>query len=169
MLITLEELELHCVVVSETYAPKALDYRGGEVEQIAPLKIDASAELQGAEVRIRGKLQTRVGASCDRCLGRVEIPIQREFDLYYRPMDSIAREEEIEIPKEELDVGFFSGAGIELAEVATEQVILALPMKILCRADCRGLCPRCGAKRNREECRCPPPADDSPFSASKGE
>ncbi len=168
MLITLEELELRRVQVAESYAPGTLDYHGAAFEQVEPLRIDATAELQGAEVRIRGKLRTRVGASCDRCLSRVELPIQREFDLYYRPVETIAREEEIEIPAEELDIGFFSGAGIELADVATEQVILALPMKILCRADCRGLCPTCGANRNLEECHCPPSRDDSPFDALRG-
>lgn len=169
MLITLEELELRRVVVSETYASKALDYHGADFEQLGPLKIDATAELQGAEVRIRGKLQTRVRTSCDRCLARVEIPIQPEFDLYYRPLETIARAEEVEIPAQELDIGFFSGAGIELADVAREQVLLSLPMKILCRADCRGLCPRCGANRNLDECHCPPAGDGSPFAALKGE
>ncbi len=164
MLITLEELEQRSVVVSETYAADALDYRGTEFEQLGPLQIDVRAELQGAEIRLRGRLETRVGAKCDRCLALVEIPVQREFDLYYRPVETIAREEEIEIPSEELDVGFFSGAGIELADVATEQVILSLPMKVLCRADCRGLCPNCGGNRNLEECHCPPPRGDSPFA-----
>jgi uncharacterized protein len=168
--ITLQELELHRVVVSKAYAPGALDYQGAEFRQVGPLQVDAVAELVGSEIRIRGHLGTRLKASCDRCLGPVEIPVARDFDLFYRPMKAIAREEEVEIPEDELEVGFFSGDGIALANVVNEQVTLALPMKVVCRPECLGLCPACGADRNRETCQCSPvPQEDSPFASLKGE
>ncbi len=165
MLITLQELELHRIVVSKTYAAGALDYRGADFRQRGPLKADAVAELVGAEIRIRGHIGARLEVQCDRCLGKVEVPVERDFDLFYRPMKSIAREEEIKIPEDELDVGFFSGDGIVLADVVTEQVILALPMKRVCRVNCLGLCPVCGANRNVEVCHCPTPQADSPFAS----
>jgi uncharacterized protein len=165
--ITLAELELHRVIASENYAPGALDYHGAEFRQAAPLKIDATAELLGAEIRIRGHLATRLEASCDRCLGAVAIPVEHDFDLFYRPVKTIAKEEEIEISEDELGIGFYSGDGIELADVATEQVILSVPMKVICRADCRGLCPVCGANRNLVSCHCPRPREDSPFASLK--
>ena len=169
MRITLAELEIHRVVASETYAPGALDFRGAEFRQAAPLKISATAELEGQEIRIRGRLSTRLSASCDRCLAPVEIPVDRDFDLFYRPLQSIAKEEEIEVPADEMEVGFFSGDGIELADVATEQVILAVPMKVVCSEDCRGLCPVCGGNRNVKLCDCAPPPEDSPFASLKQE
>jgi len=93
--------------------------------------------------------------------------VERDFDLFYRPVASIAREEEVEVPPDELEVGFYSGVGIALAEVVAEQVILSLPMKMVCRTDCLGLCPVCGADRNHENCKCPPPEAGSPFAALK--
>ena len=48
----------------------------------------------------------------------------------------------------------FEGDGLFLADVLAEQVNLALPMKVICSSDCRGLCPHCGANLNNEECRC---------------
>jgi uncharacterized protein len=167
MLISLQELELHRIVVSRTYASGALDFHGAEFRQAVPVLVDAVAELEGSEIRIRGHLRTRLEAPCDRCLQPVEIPIERDFDLLYRPMRSIAREEEIEISADELNVGFYSGEGIPLADVVTEQVILSVPMKVICRPECRGLCPRCGVDRNRETCQCPPPDADSPFASLK--
>jgi uncharacterized protein len=80
-------------------------------------------------------------------------------------VESIARDEEIEVSADELDVGFFSGDGIALADVVTEQVILSMPMKVICRPDCRGLCPVCGADLNRVICDCPKARGDSPFAA----
>jgi uncharacterized protein len=164
--ITVAELELHRIVASETYAPGSLDFHDAAFRQTAPLLINVTAELQGAEIRIRGHLSTKLEASCDRCLGSVEVPVDTDFDLLYRPMQTIAKEEEIEIRGEELEVGFYSGDGIELAEVATEQVILSLPMKVICRADCRGLCPSCGGNLNVTQCDCSvSPHKDSPFAS----
>ena len=168
MLITRHELELHRIEVSKTYAPGVLDYRGAEIRQRGPLKVDAVAELVGPEIRIRGHLGTHLETCCDRCLGPVDTPVERDFDLFYRPVKTIAREEEIEIPEKELEVGFYSGHGIVLSDVVTEQVILSVPMKVVCRAECLGLCPVCGVDRNREACQCPAPQSDSPFASLKG-
>ncbi len=169
MLITRQELELHRVVLSKTYASGTLDYQGAGFRQLGPLKVEAVAELVGSEIRIRGHIGTHLGASCDRCLEAVEFPVERDFDLFYRPVATIAREEEIKISEDELGVGFYSGKGIVLADVVTEQVILAVPMKVVCRAECRGLCPVCGANRNTEVCNCLEPKDESPFASLKGD
>jgi hypothetical protein len=87
-----------------------LDYRDTQFRQAAPLKIDVTAELLGGEIRIHGHLATRLETSCDRCLGAVEIPVSRDFDLFYRPLETIAKEVEVEIPADELEIGFYSGA-----------------------------------------------------------
>jgi len=165
--ITLGQLELHRIVVSKTYGSGALDYHGADFRQTAPLKVEAVAELVGSEVRIRGHLRTRLEACCDRCLVSVAIPVEEEFDLCYRPVSTIAREEEVELPEDELEVGFLSGDGIELADVVTEQVILSVPMKLVCQTDCRGLCPVCGANLNVEKCDCLPTKENSPFAFLK--
>lgn len=168
VLITVQELEVHRIVVSKTYAPGALDYHSAEFRQLGPLAVEAAAELVGSEIRIWGRLGTRLETCCDRCLAAVNLPLARDFDLFYRPIESIAREEEIEIPQKELDIGFYSGPGIQLADVVTEQVILSVPMKVICRPDCRGLCPNCGVNRNLEACHCSPAPGDSPFASLKG-
>jgi uncharacterized protein len=160
-------LEVHPIVVSKTYAAGTLDYHGADFRQAAPLKVDVVAELNGSEIRIRGRVGTSLEACCDRCLVSVAIPVERDFDLSYRPVSTIARAEEVELPEDELDVGFFPGDGIELADVVTEQVILSMPMKVICQADCRGLCPVCGANLNLEKCGCLPTQENSPFSILK--
>ncbi len=128
MFISLEELEFHRVVVSETYASGALDYHGAAFKQLGPIKVSAAAELTGQEIHIQGRIGGRLRAECDRCLAKVEMSLERDFDLYYRPLKTIAREEEVEVPANELNVGFFSDSGIALEDVVTEQVILSVPM-----------------------------------------
>jgi len=165
--ITVEELELHPIAVSRTYTAGTLDCHGTGFFQTAPLKADAMAELVGSEIHIRGRVGTSLEACCDRCLVPVAIPVERDFDLFYRPISTIAKAEEVELPEDELEIGFFSGNGIELADVATEQVILSLPMKVVCQTDCRGLCPVCGANLNSGKCGCLPTPENSPFSFLK--
>jgi uncharacterized protein len=171
VLITLEELQLRRISVSKTYPVGSLDYHGAEFRQVGDLKLDAVAELVGAEIRVRGHLGTVIECSCDRCLGAVQIPVERDLDLSYRPMTEIAREELIEISDDESDVAFYREQGIELADVVSEQVILSIPMKVVCRVDCKGLCPACGANRNLEACNCSklnPERSSSPFSSLLG-
>ena len=169
MRITLAELERHRIIASESYAPGSLDFQGAEFRQAAPVMLNATAELLGAEIRIRGHLTTCLESSCDRCLRAVEIPVSCDFDLFYRPMKTIAKEGEIEVPTDELEIGFYSGDGIELADVATEQVILYVPMKVVCGPGCRGLCPVCRVNLNLTQCACAPPQQGSPFASLKEE
>jgi uncharacterized protein len=164
MLITREELALHSLTINRSYAAGVLDFRDSRFRQIGILRLSALAELAGSDIRLRGRLSARIEAECDRCASPMELSVEPDFDLYYRPVASIAREEEIEIPEDELEVGFYLGAGVELGDAVKEQVILALPMKFLCSPDCRGLCARCGANLNLERCDCPPSRDDSPFA-----
>jgi uncharacterized protein len=164
MLVTPEELALHNLTIDETYPVGALDRRGGKFRQIVSLRIHALAALVGSEIRIRGHFGTRVEVQCDRCAAAVELPLEEDFDLYYRPLSEIAREEEVEIPPEELEVGFYSGEGVDISDLVREQLILALPMKILCAPDCQGLCAICGANLNTEKCHCVAARNDSPFA-----
>ncbi|HET7101731.1 MAG TPA: DUF177 domain-containing protein [Terriglobia bacterium] len=167
MWITLQELELHRVTASKTYEPGALDFKGTKFRQAEPLAVSAEAELTGKEIRVRGHISGALEADCDRCLEQVRMPVELDFDLPYRPMEEIALEEEVEVAEDELTVGFFSGDGVNLADVVREQALLSVPMKIICRPDCRGLCPVCGVNRNDKECDCSSQNKESPFAFLK--
>lgn len=162
MLITREELALRRISIDHTYAQ--LDLSKGELALCGPVRIVGGAELAGEDIRIHGRVDTCVRFACDRCTDQVEIPVSQDFDVVYRPVSEIANGEEVEIPAGELEVGFYDGGGVELDDVIREQVLLALPMKVVCRPDCQGLCPVCGANRNLEPCGCQQPKGESPFS-----
>jgi DUF177 domain-containing protein len=164
VLITVEELKLRPVAIFQTYPAGALDFHTSEFHQVGSLSVQGKAELLGGEVRIRGHMGGRVEQSCDRCLAPVVVPVVCDLDLTYRPMASIAHEREVEVSADELEVGFFSGPGVELNDVVAEQVNLFMPMQVICSENCRGLCPTCGANRNLEECCCGTNAEPSPFA-----
>src|SRR3990170_2147226 len=146
MFIGVKELERHPLRFHEEFAPGTIDFRAGEFRQAAPLTVELAAELEGAEIHVVGRL--------------VERDIASRFDLHYRPVSAIARDEEVGLKPDDLEVGFYVGEGLFLADVVAEQVYLALPMKVGCREECRGFCPGCGMNLNREACRCGPRAVD---------
>jgi len=71
--------------------------------------------------------------------GRARFPLDGSFDLYYRPVSFIPREEEVEIGEDEVEIGFYEGGGLELEDILREQVLLALPMRRTCSEDCKGI------------------------------
>jgi uncharacterized protein len=161
MFLDVKELALHKIRVRQSYAPGSVDYHTRDFRQVAPLEVRASAEMVEGQIRVAGELHTRLELVCARCLEPVVEEISREFDLFYRPMHSITREEEMRLKLDDTEIAFFEGQGLFLADVLAEQVLLAIPMKVICRSDCRGLCPHCGANLNTDECRCESHAADS--------
>ena len=163
MFIDIHELELHKINFDQTLRPGQIDYGPG-VTQVEPLKIRGSAELLETEIHLQGSLRTEVELTCDRCLEPMRHKSELDFDLFYRPVATIAKNEEVEISKDELDIGFYEGNGLALEETAKEQILLALPMKNVCRPDCAGLCPQCGKNRNLGDCGCQPAVQDPRWS-----
>ena len=160
MFLDVKELAVRKVRIRKSYAPGSMDYHSGEFKQAGPLEVRASAELVEGQIRIAGSLQTKIELVCARCLEPVVEEVSRDFDLFYRPMKTIAKEEEVHLREDDTEIAFFQGEGLFLADVLAEQVLLALPMKVICRGDCRGLCPHCGVNLNSEECRCESHAAD---------
>lgn len=154
MFLDVKELAVRKIRIRKSYAPGSVDYHSGEFKQAGPLEVRASAELFEGQIRITGSLQTKIELVCARCLEPVVEEVSRDFDLFYRPMKTIAKEEEVRLKEDDTEIAFFEGEGLFLADVLAEQVLLALPMKVICRGDCRGLCPHCGVNLNSEECRC---------------
>lgn len=154
MFIAVKKLEQHKLRIAQRFSPGMIDYRTRDFRQLGVLATEAVAELEGSEIHIAGHFETQLELACARCLGPVAQPIAADFDVRYRPVASMAREEEISLRENDTEVGFYTGGGLFLADVVAEQVHLALPMKVVCSPDCRGLCPQCGANLNRGRCRC---------------
>ena len=157
MFLSVKEMEVRKIRFDETFRAGQIDFAGDELEQESMLHAAGEAALvphSSGEVRIQGRYSVEIAAACDRCLERTRYPLEASFDLYYQPMSTIAREEEVGIDEAESEIGFYEDGGIELEDVLREQILLALPMQRICREDCRGICPQCGQNRNEAACNC---------------
>ena len=154
MFLDVKELAVRKIRIQKSYPPGSLDFHSGEFQQVEPLEVRATAELVDGQIRVYGSLHTRVELACARCLETVTEEMSKNFDLFYRPLSTVSNEEKVALKDDDTDIAFFDGEGLFLADVLAEQVNLLIPMKVICRSDCRGLCPHCGANLNSEECRC---------------
>jgi uncharacterized protein len=175
MLIEIRELELHPIDFEEEFSPGVIDL-GADVRQRAPLKSEGRAQLVEEhhgkrkslkDIRLKGELSTSLELLCARCLEPVTQDVARNFDLLYRPQGSDAGVEERAVAAAETEISYYQGEGLLLEDALREQVLLAVPLKVICAEDCKGLCPHCGKNLNREQCSCAEPLEDPRWSALK--
>lgn len=138
-------------VVREARFGADLGGTGLRFEKPAAVRADLRAGPDGIRVRVRAEVEGL--ADCDRCLEPVAVPIRLDYrELYLTPEQAG--------PRGAGDDGgdvrriVYEGDAIDLSEGLRQNLLLALPMKVVCREDCRGLCPRCGRNLNEGECGC---------------
>ena len=107
----------------------------------------------GQSIFFAGTFETRLKTQCDRCLEDAYLPIKADFRYTLLP-EVATGEEKIALKTEDLDVGYYAGDVIDLTPIIFEQIMLQIPMKVLCRESCQGLCSRCGINLNAGSCDC---------------
>jgi uncharacterized protein len=102
---------------------------------------------------------------CARCIEPVLRDVSSSFDLLYRPQGTEVRPDEASISEAETEIGFYQGNGLLLEDVIKEQLLLAVPLRVVCQEECKGLCPQCGRNRNFESCHCSNQSSDPRWAA----
>src|SRR2546426_11270149 len=125
--------------------------------------LDLTISPDGADVLVQGQLTATVPQTCGRCLA--SFPARLDANIDVRLMPRPATGDAIELGRDDLDVDFYVDDQLDLNRVVETETTLALPMKPLCRDDCRGLCPACGGNRNLVACACPDRAPDPRLAA----
>jgi uncharacterized protein len=120
------------------------------------------------KTEVDGSFSAGIVACCHRCARETHLDLQRSFHLTYLPADPERfAKEEVEVLDDELEVAYLETGYLPLHDMIREQIYLSVPMKVLCRQDCRGLCPTCGADLNEVECGCPKEVIDPRWASLK--
>ena len=118
------------------------------------LKVRGQLLMTGDDVFLRGTLRGGLDTTCARCLERARVAVDVALTVTFRPrsegQDAVDEEDE----DEELDVALYDGDEVDLAPEVRDQILLAFPLKPLCREECLGLCSVCGGNRNQVPCDC---------------
>ena len=141
------------------------------IEFVTPVTFDITVRKEKDVVMVQGQLSCTVMMACSRCLVRHEQFVNERFKIRFSreiPRDLLPSDsEDIELTADQIGLVFFKDDTIDLKETLQEQVVMALPYKPLCSADCKGLCPRCGADLNQQDCGCEANESSSPFAVLK--
>ena len=137
------------------------DETGGEASG-GQAKIDAhSVEGQVKvttlrdNVLVQGDVTAEVSLECSRCLELFDLPVEATLEEQFQPTIDVYSEAPVRRDEhEQNDQAFDIDANhmMDLTEPVRQALLVALPMKPLCREDCKGICPQCGANLNESDC-----------------
>jgi uncharacterized protein len=159
-----------------------------ELLSLSPVTFTGRLERADLGFLLAGRLAFSGVVACARCLAPVPFARKEEASWTFMPAhekpaekakaekakaakpgkpakagkvaEKGADEDGDELSAEDLDVLYYDDFVLPLDPLIEEQLQLELPMKALCRDDCRGLCPQCGSDRNAAPCDCAPPPDE---------
>ncbi len=103
----------------------------------------------GTGVLVTGLVRAHVTGECDRCLEEAAFDIAgeiEEFYLFEEPEDPESYEDGYELVPEDRIV--------DISDALIDAIVMDTPFVVLCRSDCKGLCPTCGADLNEGPCAC---------------
>jgi uncharacterized protein len=125
-----------------------------ELRLLGPARLLGSVRRGPRGVVLRARIEASVELDCSRCLEPYGHEIAGAFRLTIVADGAEFGSGESQVGEAEAELYYADEGKAHLAEIAREQIYLLLPLKPVCGAACRGLCPTCGANRNRIECDC---------------
>ncbi len=130
--------------------PSALDVGEETLVFTQPVRITGEMAAYGDRIHLSGRLQTSLRGACARCLEPAAVNVALKISEMFSKTED----------EEQPDNRLYDGMVIDLSDMAEELIRLELPIRLLCRDNCAGLCPACGKNRNDTPCGCFVPEDD---------
>lgn len=140
--------------VDRTYAAEAIPSDAEVYRLVDAVVLAADIQRDKDQFRLVGRVRATIELVCGRCLEPFRMPVDEPFDVLFLPHTGAPSEDEKKIEDDDLTTAFYSENVLDLGQLLQEQFYLAVPMKPLCRDDCRGLCSICGTNLNTTECAC---------------
>lgn len=128
---------------------------GGEAPvSVNEVRVAGELHRVSGEISFIGDIHTVATVPCSRCLESYALPLELHFDLLYTTAPDVITKGENRVDKDSITHARYDGTRIDLGDLLQEQIYLGLPLKPLCKEDCRGLCSQCGTNRNVRTCEC---------------
>src|SRR5918912_4451602 len=139
-----------------TFQPAEVGGDADTYQIVEPVELEFDIHKDKDKFRLVGRVRAELELTCSRCVEPYRFPIDAEFDQRYLPSSAASDQAETEVGDDDLETSYYADDQIDLNQLMREQFYLALPMKPLCREDCKGLCPQCGTNLNANTCDCEP-------------
>ncbi len=157
-----------------TCSPEDIGFESGAVESFGDtIHVRVKTRRDGDLAVLDAFVQTVVNLECDRCLQEFTREIDSSFSLVVRQLkqgEVLRKSERDEDSDDESDIIVIDSDTneIDISENVHDALLLDLPVKTICREDCKGLCAHCGENLNEGECRCSESVRDHRWDALAG-
>ena len=119
-----------------------------------PVAYEVLVRKKGRVIEVKGPVTCVLTLTCSKCMEEFVLPVEAVLDIELAPEELMPSASDLELTGDDLDVCYYEGDEIDLDPFVYDEIMLNVPIKPVCMEDCRGLCEKCGANRNYEECSC---------------
>ncbi len=127
---------------------KEFEFSEEEVTLKSPIQADIRLQKLGTHLLAEGQVNVLAEMTCGRCVERYQSPLQGSMFIQYVPASELKSDRDAGVAEAEALVSY-DGKIVDLLDDVRQTVVLSVPIKKICRPDCRGLCPTCGKNLNR--------------------
>ena len=128
----------------------------GETVDAAAVNSQVELMRTDAGVLVSATCEAEVQQTCSLCLVTYPQSLNFTFSEEYFPLIDVTTGHKLPAPDDAEDLQINEQHHLDVADAVRQYLIMYEPQNPICRTDCRGLCPQCGADRNRVSCKCPP-------------
>ena len=130
--------------ISLSFELEPFEFEGEEIRAIEKVSVEGVAISENDVIVINASIKTKLKLNCSRCLDTFIYPIDIDIEERFTNNKELDSEE----------IMFVDGDTLDITEIIENSIISTLPIKRLCKEDCKGLCPECGVNKNVENCSC---------------
>ena len=130
--------------ISLSFELEPFEFEGEEIRAIEKVDVEGVAISENDVIVINASIKTKLQLSCSRCLDTFIYPIDIDIEERFTNDKELQNEETMFVDSDTLNI----------TEIIENSIISTLPIKRLCKEDCKGLCSQCGANKNVENCSC---------------
>ncbi len=150
---------------SINYEPNTVSYMGSEYEisEKSPIEVTFS-NIGTGKALVRGNLKLILNIPCDRCLKEVLVPLEVAFEEEVISPDV---QQQVDEQDEQDEQDYMLGYELNIEALVNSEILVNMPVKVLCKPDCKGICKKCGHDLNEGECGCDTFVPDPRMAAIK--
>ena len=130
------------IEINDSINVQMISYNCEDIPVNSPVEVSAILTNVGDHLALEGSFKADLTLKCSRCLESFNYILESDFD------------EELSNNIDNKEAIYFEGDSLDLNHIIVSNVVLSLPMKFICRENCKGLCPNCGKNINFEDCNC---------------
>lgn len=131
--------------ISLSFELEPFEFEGEEIRAIENVNVEGLGISEKDVILIEASVKTKLKLNCSRCLDTFIYPIDIDIEERFTKSKELQDDEELIFVEDDT---------LDIIQIVENCIISTLPIKRLCKEDCKGLCPECGVNKNVENCNC---------------